>query len=413
MNLPFYIARRYLISKKSRNLINLISGISMAGITIGTMALILVLSFFNGLDSLIKSLFGAFDPELKITLVEGKTFNVDSKALDEVRNDPSVAIFCEVLEENALLKYGQQQAVATIKGVQNNFSELTGIDSLITDGKFQLYKNNRPTAVIGYDLAYRLSVGLSFINPLFIFVPKRNSGLSLNPANAFRQEYLYPSGVFSVQQEYDSRYIILPLAFVRDLLQYEKEASAIELKLIEGTDTDKAKKRFGAMLGKDFKIRDRFEQHEAFYRVMAGEKWAIFLILGFILMIASFNTISSLTLLVLEKKKDMHILQSMGAEPKTIRQVFLNEGLLITGIGILLGLGLGVLFAWIQIQYGVIRFPASGAFIVDVYPIKLLFADFVVVTAMVSLIGWVASVVPVRILGKRYFSSFDGSEINN
>ncbi|MCD6347059.1 MAG: ABC transporter permease, partial [Bacteroidales bacterium] len=261
MNLPFYIARRYLISKKSRNLINLISGISMAGIMIGTMALILVLSFFNGLDSLIKSLFSAFDPEIKITLAEGKTFKVDSKVMDEVRNDPSVAVYCEVLEENALLKYGQQQAVATIKGVQNNFSELTGIDSLITDGKFLLYENEQPMAIVGYDLAYRLSIGLSFLNPLFIFVPKRNTGFFINPANAFRQEHLYPSGVFSVQQEYDSRYVILPISFVRELLQYDKEASAIELKLVKGTDTNKVKKRFGALLGKDFKIQDRFEQH--------------------------------------------------------------------------------------------------------------------------------------------------------
>ncbi len=413
MNFPFYIARRYLISKKSRNVINLISWVSVAGIMIGTMALILVLSFFNGLESLIKSLFNAFDPELRITLVEGKTFSVDPETFDPVRNDPSVAVFCEVLEENALLRYRQRQAVATIKGVDNSFSELTGIDSLITDGKFNLYQNDRPMGIIGYDLAYKLSIGLSFFDPLYIFVPKRNSGFYLNPANAFRQEYLFPSAVFSVQQEYDSKYLLVPIDFARDLLQYKNEASAIELKLKPEEDIDEVKKRLSSSLGSTYKVQNRFEQHEAFYRVMAGEKWAIYLILGFILIIASFNTISSLTLLVLEKKKDMHILISMGAESKTIRKVFLSEGLLITGIGVISGLLLGALFAWIQLKYGIIRFPTSGAFIVNVYPIRMLLSDFLIVAVLVSFIGWIASAVPVRILGKRYFSSFDGSNINS
>ena len=413
MNLPFYIARRYLISKKSRNIINLISGISVAGITIGTLALILVLSFFNGLESLIKSLFNAFDPELKITMVEGKTFDVDPEIFDPVRNDPSLAVFCEVLEENALLRYRDRQVVATIKGVTDNFSELTGIDSLLTDGKFKLHDNDRPMGVIGYDLAYRLSIGLSFFDPLYIFVPKRNSGSLLNYANAFRQEFLFPSAVFSVQQEYDSKYLIVPLDFAREILNYENSVSAIELKSKPGEDVNKIKKRLVSQLGPDYKIQNQFEQHEAFYRVMAGEKWAIFLILGFILIIASFNTISSLTLLVLEKKKDMHILQSLGAVPKTIQKVFLYEGLLITGLGIVFGLSLGALLAWIQIQWGIIRFPSSGAFIVDVYPIKMILSDFFLVTGMVSLIGLLASAIPVRILGKRYFSSFDGTGINS
>jgi len=412
MNLPLFIARRYLISKKSRNVINLISGASIAGITVGALALLLVLSFFNGLDTLIKSLFSAFDPALQITLTEGKTFAVDER-FDPVRQDPSVAVFAEVLEENALLEYRQRQAVAKIKGVPEEFSQLTGIDSLITSGKFKLYENNRPMGIIGYELAYELSIGLTFLDPLYIYAPKRTGGNFIIPANAFKKAYLYPSGVFSVQQEYDAQYLIVPLDFARDLLNYENEATSIEIKLSPGSDVDEVKQQLNSMLGTEFQVKDRFEQHEAFYKVMAAEKWAIFLILGFILLIASFNTISSLTLLVLEKKKDMHVLQSMGIQPRSIRQVFLIEGIMITGIGILSGILLALLFAWLQMKFGIVRFPAGGAFIVNVYPLKLIFSDFVAVTAMVTFLGWMASVIPVRVLGKRYFSSFDGTEINS
>ncbi len=412
MNFPFFIARRYLISKKSRNVINLITGVSVAGISIGTLDLILVLSFFNGLETLIKSLFNAFDPELKISLVEGKSFSLDER-FDAVKNHPSVAVFCEVIEENALLEYRQRQAIAKIKGVPSSFSDLTGIDSLITSGQFKLYENERPMGIIGYELAYQLSVGITFLDPLYIYMPKRNSRSFMNPEAAFKKEYVYPSGVFSVQQEYDSQYLILPLEFARTLLDYEDEATAVEIKLNKGSNVDQIQSDLQSLLGSDFRIQNRFQQHEAFYKVMAGEKWAIFLILGFILIIASFNTISSLTLLVLEKKKDMNILQSLGAHPKTIRQIFLTEGLLITCIGIVIGLALGLLFAWLQMQFGIIRFPAGGAFIVDIYPIKLILTDFLAVIGLVSIIGWLASYIPVRILGKRYFSSFDGTELNS
>lgn len=411
MNLPFFIARRYLISKKSRNIINLISGVSIAGITVGTMALIIVLSVFNGLDHLIKSLFSAFDPELKISLVEGKTFSVEEAVFEKLKQDPSVAVFTEVVEENAMIDYRDRQAIVTLKGVSDNYSQLTGIDSLIVDGSFQLWEDGRPVGVIGYELAAQLSVGLSFFDPLFIFVPKRSSGILINPSAAFNKEYLFPRGIFSVQQEYDSKYLIVPVDFARDLLDYETLVTAIELKTREGTDLELFKNRIQAELGDAYKVQTKFEQHQAFFQVMASEKWAIFLILGFILIIASFNTISSLTLLVLEKKNDMHLLQSLGALPKMLRRIFLTEGLLITGVGILLGLVLGALICWAQMTFGLLRFPAGGSFIVDIYPLKMLLTDFVMVIVLVGLIGWIASVIPVRILGKRYFSSFDGTEL--
>lgn len=413
MNFSFFIASRYLISKKSRNIINLISGVSIAGITVGTMALIIVLSIFNGLDALIKSLFSSFDPEIKITLTEGKTFSIDNELFNQIKSDPSTAVFTEVVEENAMIDYRKRQAIVTIKGVSDNYSKLTGIDSLIVDGSFQLWENDRPVGVIGYELAAQLSVGLSFFDPMYIYVPRQISGLMLNQANAFNKAHIYPRGIFSVQQEYDSKYLLIPIDFARDLLNYKDVLTSVELKVSDKENVQDVRDRYASLLGPEYKVQTQYEQHQAFYQVMASEKWIIFLILGFILIIASFNTASTLTLLVLQKKSDMHLLQSMGALPKTLRQIFQIEGLLITAIGIVLGLILGTLFCWAQMKFGIVRFPAGGSFIVDIYPLKMLLTDFLLITAMVSVIGFLASTIPVRILGKRYFSSFDGTELNN
>lgn len=413
MNFPFFIASRYLISKKSRNIINLISGVSIAGITVGTMALIIVLSIFNGLDALIKSLFSSFDPEIKITLTEGKTFSIDNELFNQIKSDPSTAVFTEVVEENAMIDYRNRQAIVTIKGVSDNYSKLTGIDSLIVDGSFQLWENDRPVGVIGYELAAQLSVGLSFFDPMYIYVPRQISGLMLNQANAFNKAHIFPRGIFSVQQEYDAKYLLIPIDFARDLLNYKDVLTSVELKVSDKENVQDVRDRYASLLGPEYKVQTQYEQHQAFYQVMASEKWIIFLILGFILIIASFNTASTLTLLVLQKKSDMHLLQSMGALPKTLRQIFQIEGLLITAIGIVLGLMLGTLFCWAQMKFGIVRFPAGGSFIVDIYPLKMLLTDFLLITAMVSVIGFLASTIPVRILGKRYFSSFDGTELNN
>ncbi|MCK5822293.1 MAG: ABC transporter permease [Bacteroidales bacterium] len=376
------------------------------------MALIIVLSIFNGLDALIKSLFSSFDPEIKITLTEGKTFSTDNELFRQIKSDPSTAVFTEVVEENAMIDYRQRQAIVTIKGVSDNFSDLTGIDSLIVDGSFQLWENDRPLGVIGYELARQLSVGLTFFDPLYIYVPKQISGIMLNQANAFNKAHIYPGGIFSVQQEYDAKYLLIPINFARELLNYKDVVTSVELKVRDQEKVGDVKDKFAIILGPDYKVQTQYEQHQAFYQVMASEKWIIYLILGFILIIASFNTTSTLTLLVLQKKSDMHLLQSMGALPKTIRQIFQAEGLLITAIGIFLGLVLGTIFCWAQMQFGIIRFPTGGSFIVDIYPLKMLLTDFLLVTALVGIIGFLASVIPVRILGKRYFSSFDGTELN-
>jgi lipoprotein-releasing system permease protein len=413
MSLPFFIAKRYLISRRSRNIINVISWISLAGIGIGTMALIIVLSIFNGIEGLIKSMFSSFDPDLKISLVEGKTFTPSGDVFRDLKDNPSVAFWCEVLEDNALLSYRERQTPATLKGVGDNFNQVSNIENLLIDGKFKLEQDNRPLGIIGSELAYRLGVGLNFINPMHVYYPRRTSSTIINPLNAFTRKMLFPSAIFSVQQEYDSKYMIVPIDFCRDLMGYDDEVSAIEIGVAPGQSVEKLKLDMEGKLGDEFKVENRFEQHSYFYKVMASEKWAIFLILGFILIIASFNTISSLTLLLLEKKKDMHVLQSMGARVRRIRRIFLTEGLLMTGIGILAGLAIGSLLCWMQMTFGIIRFPSSGSYVTDIYPVKMEVLDFLLVALMVMAIGLTASAIPVRVLGKRYFSSFDGTELSN
>ena len=234
MNLPFFIALRYLFSRKSRNIINVISWISLAGVGIGTMALIIVLSIFNGIDGLIKSMFSSFDPDLKITLTEGKTFSPDIPAMHDIQKNPSIAVWCEVIEENALIRYRERQEPATLKGVSDNFQILSGIDSVLIEGKFLLREDNRPLGIVGSELAYRLSVGLNFINPMHVYVPKRTKSNIINPANAFNHKLLFPSGIFAVQQEYDSKYLIIPIDFCRELLGLNDEVSSIEIRISEG-----------------------------------------------------------------------------------------------------------------------------------------------------------------------------------
>lgn len=411
MNFPLFIAFRYFKARRSRHIINWISRISVAGITLGTMALIIVLSVFNGLDHLIRSLFSSFDPDIRITAVEGKTFGTDSILFGQLRDIHGVADWCQVLEENALLKYRDRQAIATIKGVGPEFTRVSGIDSLLVDGEVSLTPGDTPMGVIGQELAGELGVGLNFINPIHVYAPKRSGRILLNPMQSINHRQLFPSGVFGVQQDYDSKYLIVPLDFARDFFDYPAgEVSALELKVTDPQLIPDIMKKLASVFGKDFRIADRLGQHADFYRVMSSEKWAIFLILGFILMVASFNTISSLTLLMLEKKTDMQILRGMGASQKRIRQVFLWEGLLVTGIGMVIGLVLGAVFCLLQQQFGIIRFPNTGSFVVNVYPVKMLFSDLLLVTLLVGLIGYFAAWVPLRVMKKRYFATDSADE---
>ncbi len=405
MNFPLYIARRYLFSKKRRNVINIISGISVIGVGIGTMALIVVLSIFNGFDGLLKNLFYSFDPDLKVISTEGKSFQPDSAVLASVENHPDVAVFAKVIEENALLRYDDQQFIATLKGVDSSYVYVSGVDTMMTAGEFKLYDRGVPLAVAGQGVAYKLSLGINRHTPIKCFVPKRDArftGSFMDASSAINQKNLYTAGYFSIQQDFDNQYVFVPIAFARDVFEYHDELSALEIKLKTDAKVESVKTELQNLLGPDFKVQNRYEQHAFFYKIMASEKWAVFLILSFILLIASFNVIGSLTMLIIDKKEDIYTLRSLGADNRAISRIFLFEGWLITAVGAVVGLVMGALLCWVQIRFGLISLGGSGSFIIDAYPVETRGIDFVIVFFTVMLIGFLASWYPVRHITGKY-----------
>lgn len=406
MNLPFFIAKRYIRSKKSTNVINIISAISIIGVAVGTMALIVVLSVFNGFDSLIKSLFSSFDPDLKISVVEGKTFNTDTLTFEAIKNLESIEQYVEILEENAFVIYDEKNIIATLRGVSDNFSDMNGIDTMMYDGDFILKDKNRSYAVVGYGIAYNLSIGLNFASSLNIWIPKRKEKITFEVDKAFNNRYIRPSGIFTIQQEYDDKYIIVPIDFARNILEYEEGiVSFIEIKVKKGNAVENVKKQISEILGKNFEVKNRYQQHELLFKIMKSEKWAIFLILSFILIILSFNVIGSLTMLIIDKKKDILILQNLGAEEKLIKRIFIIEGWLISVIGASLGLLLGALICFIQQQYGILQFPSSGTFIINAYPVKMQLMDFAYILFTVFIIGFFVAWYPVRYITKKHIEN--------
>jgi lipoprotein-releasing system permease protein len=406
VNLPFYIAKRYLVSKKTQNAIHIISGISVLGVAVGTMALIVILSVFNGFDELIKSLYSTFDPEIKITLSEGKTFSPDTPEFSEVRNLQNVLYFSEVLEENVLLRYGERQYIATMKGVDEEFENITGIDTMLVEGEFVLNDKNRPYAVIGQGVAYYLGVGLTFLNPINIYSIKRTGNVSMNPEQAINRKFIFPSGIFSIEQEHNSRYIIVPITFARELLGYQDEVSAIELKLQPGANEELLQDEIAEILGNHFLVQNRNEQNALFYRIMKSEKWAIFFILSFILIIASFNIIGSLTMLIIDKKDDIRTLRNLGASDTLIRRIFLMEGWMISILGAICGLLIGSLISWLQSRFGLIKLSGSGSFIIDAYPVVYKVQDVLKVFFTVLLIGFIAAWYPVKYISRKFLKDF-------
>jgi len=402
LNFSFYIAKRYLFAKKSRNVINIISAISVVGVSIGTMALIVILSVFNGFDNLVQSLFNSFDPDIKITLKEGKTFSSAAERIQNLKKLKGVLYMSEIIEENALLKYDDRQYIVTVKGVSDEFINMSGIDSMIIDGEFILKENKNNYAVIGQGVALNLAVGLNFITPINIFVPKRTQKVSLNHEKAFNRKYIFPSGIFAIQQDFDSRYIIVPIDFARDLLDYSNEVSAIELKLDPVFNKDKIQEEIKKHLGTGYEVKNRFEQQELLYKIMKSEKWAIFLILTFILIIASFNVIGSLTMLIIEKKKDIDTLRSLGTNLSVLRKIFLFEGWMISILGAILGLMTGTIICWIQQHFGLIKIQGSDSFVIDTYPVYMELPDFVYVFVTVLFIGYLAAWYPVRYISGKF-----------
>ena len=382
----------------------------MLGVGVGAMALVVILSVFNGFDEVVKSLFNSFDPDIKITAVRGKVFTPDEN-FNKVKELPGILHYSEILEENGLLKYGERQHIATIKGADESFIKVTGIDSMVYDGEMILKEKSRSYAVVGQGVAYSLQVGLNFINPLFVYMPKRVGTINLaNPDDAFRQNYLLPSGIFAIEQDYDSRYVIVPIDFMRELLDYTTEVSSIEIKLDPEFDPKTTQQKMIELLGEDYLVQNRAQQNELFYRVMKSEKWAIFLILTFILIIASFNIIGSLSMLIIDKKNDIRSLRNMGASQQLISRIFLMEGWLISIVGSLFGITLGTLISWLQDRFELLKLGGSGTFVIDAYPVKLQLTDVLLVWVTVLFIGFLAARYPVRQISKKYLTDMESGQ---
>lgn len=407
MNLPFYIARRYLFSKKSQNAINIISMICVCGVVVATIAVVCALSVFNGFNDLVASMFSSLDPELKISPRTGKVFDPTTSQFQKIKELPDIAYFGEVLQDNALIRYHDRQDIAIVKGVDSNFKDLTQIDSILVDGSFLLSDEVADYATLGIGLSSKLGAKPGFASPLEIYVPKRNEKVNMaNPASSFNTGYAYIGSVFMMnQQVYDERYMILPISLVRELFNYDKEVTSIELKLTDGADISSVKKQIETMLGDQFIVQDRYEQQEASFKMMQVEKWMTFLILSFILTIALFNVVGSLSMLMIEKKEDVRTLRNMGADDRLIRRIFLFEGWMISGFGALIGIVVGLVLCLLQQYYGFIKLgQTAGAFIIDAYPVRVIFTDLLVAFVTVAAIGLMAAWYPVRYLGKKWLN---------
>ena len=406
MNLPFYIAKRYLFSKKKHNAINIISGISVCGVALATMALVCTLSVFNGFQDMVATLFTAFDPELKITVREGKVFDGRDERILAIRGMAEVDVFTEVLEENAMVQYKERQTMATLKGVEDNFEQLTAIDSILYGaGRFMLADEVVDYGVMGVELVSTLGTGLQFVYPLQVYMPKRSGRVNMsNPAASFNMDYLYSPGVvFAVnQQKYDSQYILTSIDYVRRLLDYTTEVSAIELKLHPNTNINSFKSKLQTLLGDEFVVKNRYEQQADVFRIMEIEKLISYLFLTFILLIACFNVIGSLSMLILDKKDDVLTLRNLGASDKLISRIFLFEGRMITLSGAVVGIVLGLILCLVQQHFGVITLGGGGnSFIVDAYPVSVHWTDIVLVFVTVIVVGFLSVWYPVRYLTRR------------
>lgn len=395
-------------SKRKRiqlsNAINIITFISVGGVTIGALALIVVLSVFNGFDSLVRSLFNAFNPDLKITMVEGKAFVPDSSKMLQIQNLPGVELMAYSLEDKALLKYAEKQTIATIKGVSDSYHLVTGIDTMVVEGKYKFKEKNVSYGVIGQGIQYYLGIGIDFVDPLYIYVPKRMKRVSLNPERAINRKFIFPAGIFSVEKDFDVKYVLVDMNFARELFNYTHEISAVEIRLNTKENKEVTQQKIEDILGNNYAVKNRYQQNEIFYKTMQTEKWAIFLILTFILIVASFNVIASLTMIILEKKNDIATLRNMGANLKTIKQIFLYEGMLISTVGAIAGLLLGLFICWLQIHYKLVKIQSSGTLIIDAYPVQIQWPDILFVFLTVLAIGFIAAWFPVRFITKRYLT---------
>lgn len=375
------------------------------------MALVCALSVLNGFVSLVSSMLSNFDPELKIVPAHGKVFDPNEPAIQQVKALPEVTLWCEVLQDNAQVRYRDRQLTAVVKGVDESFGQLTRIDSILIDsrdGKFVLADEVVNYATLGVGTAFALGVRPNYADPLEIYAPKRDEKVNMaNPVASLNLEYAFVGGVYATnQQMYDENFLLIPLSMARSLFRYEKEVSAVELALRPGADLNSVKSQIKSLLGENFWVKDRYEQQEASFKMMQGEKWMIFLILCFILVLALFNVIGSLSMLMIEKKEDVRTLRNLGADDRLIRRIFLFEGWMISGLGALVGIGIGLALCLVQQEFGILKLgEAAGSFVIDAYPVRVEAGDIVLVFLTVLIIGFLAAWYPVRYLGRKWFEA--------
>lgn len=405
MNFPFFIAKRYLFSKKSHNAINVISAISVCGVALATLAMVCTLSVFNGFQDMVATFFTAFDPQIKITSVKGKVFDGSTPIFSEIRTMPEIAVYSESVEDNAMVQYKGRQVMAVIKGVEDNFDKLTPIDSILFGrGELILHDEVVDYAIPGFQLLSTLGTGIRFLDPLEIYAPKRGSRINMsNPMSSFVSDQLFSSGLtFTVNQEkYDASYIITSIGFARRLFQYTDEVSAVNLRLIPEADETAVIRKLQEKLGDEFRIQNRYEQQADTFRIMEIEKLISYIFLVFILMIACFNVIGSLSMLIIDKKNDVQTLRNLGASDNQIVRIFLFEGRMISFIGAVSGVIIGLILCLIQQEYGIISLGNAGSFIVDAYPVSVHTWDVVLVFVTVLIVGFISVWYPVRYLSRR------------
>ena len=380
----------------------------MCGVALATLALVCTLSVFNGFQDLVTTMFTAFDPEIKITAANGKVFDAQDERIQSLKELSEIEVFSESLEDNAMVQYKGRQTMVVIKGIEDNFNQLTAIDSILYGrGDWILHDEVVDYAIPGIELVSVLGTGIRFLDPLEVYAPKRGVKINVaNPSTSFESSYLHSSGlVFAVnQQKYDASYILTSLSFARELFQYETEVSSIELRLVADADLKKVKNEIKRILGNDFLIQDRYEQQADTYRIMEVEKLISYVFLSFILLIACFNVIGSLSMLIIDKRNDVVTLRNLGADDQLISRVFLFEGYMITFFGALIGVGLGLLLCFIQQEFGLISLgsgSSAGAFVVDAYPVSVYATDVILVLITVLVTGFLSVFFPVRYLTRR------------
>jgi len=419
MNFPIFIARRYLFAKKTHNVINVISYISVVGVAIGTLALIVILSVANGYDSLTKKLYSVFSPDIRISAVEGKTFVPDSVMLEKIKSVKGVLDYSKTLEENVLISYklnnnyvnkATAQSIATMKGVDINYENVSGITktridnsreySFISMGSFNLWYSDMPQTVVGIGIQQTLCINLNFLVPLEVWVPKRGVKVSMsNPLDAMSFGGVYPCGIFAIEQTFDNNYFFVPIEFAQDLLAYTNEVSAIEIKIDSTANINHIQKQIKEIAGDSFDVKNRYQQNETLYRMLSSEKYAIYVILAFIITLFAFNIICVISMLIVDKKKDIETFKILGCNSKIVKQIFYYQGCMIAMGGAIIGLFAGIILCLTQQYFKIIKLP--NMFIIDAYPVEIQIKDIMLILVFVFVVGIAMSRLPIWYLSKK------------